>query len=123
MAGDKGHSDAAIKRRIASRGMVTFELAIGILAACLVTAMLGWAISLVGLQARCTEVASQIARQLGRGDQVAAGEARERIPDGAQVQVVDGADQVEVRVVVAAQWGHFGPIEVSGRAVAPTQGR
>ena len=46
----------------AHRGMVTFELAIGLLTACLATALLGWGIGLVGLQARCTESAGQIAR-------------------------------------------------------------
>lgn len=110
-------------RNLRGRGMVTFELAVGILAACLITALLGWGIGLVGLQARCTEVASQIARQLGRGDEQAADEARGRVPRGGQVRVVDGPGEVEVLVIVEARWGSFGPIEVSGRAVAPAQGR
>lgn len=113
----------ATSGRWADRGMVTFELAIGILAACLVTAMLGWGVSLFGLQARCSEAASQIARQLGRGDQEAAEEARARVPQGARVQVLDGRDEVEVAVVVEARWGSFGPVEVSGKAIAPTRGR
>lgn len=103
--------------------MVTFELAVGILAACLVTGLLGWGIALVGLQARCAEVASQVARQIGRGDPQAASEARRRAPDGAIVTVDENTHDVEVTVLVEARWGAFGPVEVRGRAVAPAQGR
>ncbi|MDI9628339.1 MAG: TadE family type IV pilus minor pilin [Acidobacteriota bacterium] len=107
----------------AQRGMVTFELAIGILAACLATALLGWGIGLVGLQARCTESAGQIARQLGRDDQQAADEARGRVPEGAAVLVSEAPTEVAVVVSVEASWGAFGPITVEGRAAAPTGGR
>lgn len=107
----------------ANRGMVTFELAVGILSAALLTALLGWGIGLVSLQSRCTDVAGQVARQLGRGDSVAADEARGRVPADAQVQVHEGPSEVEVVVVAQASWGVFGPVEVTGRAISPTQGR
>ncbi len=105
------------------RGMVTVELAVGVLAACLVAALLGWGIGLIGLQARCSESASQIARQLGRDDQQAADEARLRVPDGAEVRVTSGNTTVEVLVTAQASWGRFGPVTVQGRATAPTRGR
>lgn len=105
------------------RGMVTVELAVGVLAACLVAALLGWGIGLIGLQARCGESASQIARQLGRDDQQAADEARLRVPDGAEVRVTSGNTTVEVLVTAQASWGRLGPVTVQGRATAPTRGR
>lgn len=107
----------------AQRGMVTFELAVGLLTACLVTALLGWGIGLVGLQARCTESAGQIARQLGRDDEQAAAEARGRVPDGAAVQVIEAATEVTVVVSVERSWGAFGPVIIRGRAAAPAEGR
>lgn len=107
----------------AHRGMVTFELAIGLLAACLATALLGWGIGLVGLQARCTESAGQIARQLGRDDEQAAAQARGRVPDGAAVQVIEAATEVTVLVSVERSWGAFGPVTIQGRAATPTEGR
>lgn len=111
------------KPATSSRGMVTFELAIGILSAALLTAMLGWGIGLISLQARCTDAASQIARQLARGDAEAAEAARERVPDEAAVQITEGSAEVEVLVSVQASWGVLGPIEVAGHAAAPTGGR
>lgn len=108
---------------LAQRGMVTFELAVGILAACVVTAMLGWGIALLGVQAQCAEVAGQIARQLGRGDSVAAAEAQGRAPEGAQISVSEGAGEIVVVVRLDAYWGALGPVPVQGRAVAPSDGR
>lgn len=110
-------------RAAAHRGMVTFELAVGLLAACLATALLGWGIGLVGLQARCTESAGQIARQLGRDDEQAAAEARGRVPDGAAVQVIEAATEVTVVVSVEQSWGAFGPVTIRGRAATPAEGR
>lgn len=105
------------------RGMVTFELAVGILTASLLAGLLGWGMALVGLQARCTDLASQVARQLGRGDLPAAAQAQARVPDGGQVLVNESDQQIEVMIVVEASWGVLGPVKISGRAVAPTGGR
>ncbi len=110
-------------RRCAQRGMVTAELAVAILAACLLTGILGWTVSLVALQARCADAAGQIARQLARGDQEAAREAEERIPDGAQLKVEESATEVTVLVTVEAHWGTLGPVEITGRASSPGGGR
>lgn len=105
------------------RGMVTFELAIGLLAACVVAALLGWGINLIALQARCSDSASQIVRQLARGDTQAAQQAEQRVPPAARVDVTENPDEIVVAVSVSARWGVFGPIEVRGRASAPTKGR
>lgn len=110
-------------RHKSPRGMVTFELAVGILAAALLTTFLGWGIELISLQARCSDLASQIARQLARGDTDAADEARQRVPAPGEVQITEGSTEVEVLVTVQATWGVLGPIEIAGRAVAPAAGR
>lgn len=105
------------------RGMVTFELAIGMLSAALVATVLGWAVSLLMVQARCTDVAGQIARQLGRGDQEAAAQIVPLAPVGAQVEVTSADGLVTVRVAVDERLGIIGPVTVVGSATAPQQGR
>ena len=69
------------------------------------------------------DAAGQIVRQLARGDQEAAQEAEQHVPDGARVQVVEAGQQITVQVAVDARWGALGPIEIEGRATAPTAGR
>lgn len=121
-AADPATADPGPIRR-GQRGMVTFELAVGMLTACLMAGMLGWTVSLVALQARCSDAAGQIVRQLARGDQEAAQEAEQHVPDGARVQVVEAGQQITVQVAVDARWGALGPIEIEGRATAPTAGQ
>lgn len=106
-----------------SRGMVTFELAVGILSAALLTALLSWGVGLIALQAQCSDVASQVARQLARGDVEAAEQAEQRVPTNGRVSVMERPTEIEVAVVVQVSWGRLGPIDVTGSAVAPTQGR
>lgn len=102
--------------------MVTFELAIGILSACLVAAALGWGVSLITLQSRCSDAATQIARQLARGDQQAADEAIARAPKDAQVITEPRPGEIKVTVLVEASWGAFGPVQVKASAVLPVEG-
>ena len=69
--------------RSSERGMVTVELAIGVVAATLVAAFLA-GLTLLGVaQAACAETASQVARQTARGDVVAVREAEGWPPGGA----------------------------------------
>ena len=103
-AADPATADPGPIRR-GQRGMVTFELAVGMLTACLMAGMLGWTVSLVALQARCSDAAGQIVRQLARGDQEAAQEAEQHVPDGARVQVVEAGQQITVQVAVDARIG------------------
>ena len=99
------------------------RIAHGMLTASLMAGMHGWTVSLVALQARCSDAAGQIVRQLARGDQEAAQEAEQHVPEGARVQVVEAGQQITVQVAVDARWGALGPIEIEGRATAPTAGR
>lgn len=105
------------------RGMVTFELAIGVLTAALAATILGWTVSLLMVQARCTDVAGQMARQLGRGDQAAASQLSELAPAGAQIQVASDDGLITVRVTVDERLGAVGPVRITGSASAPEQGR
>ena len=101
------------------RGMVTFELAIGILSAAVVATVIGWGISLLMLQSRCTDVAGQIARQLGRGDTAAAG----KLESLAAIITDEKPEEVMVRVTVDARFGVLGPLTVTGSGISPRQGR
>lgn len=106
-----------------ARGMVTAELAVGLIAAVLIAAMLSWVISLVGLHIRCIDTAGAMARQYARGDEAAAASIRSAGPAGAAVSVSRTADLIRVGVKVQASWGPLGPIQVGGQAaVKPEPG-
>lgn len=103
------------------RGMVTFELATGLLAATILTVMLGWCISLVSLQARCQDTAYAMARQVARGDDAAADQALHDGPAGAQAETSTDDGQVRVVVSVDASIGSFGPVRVQGEAIVTAE--
>lgn len=115
------HDTHEVRSARAHRGMVTFELAVGLLTAVLLAGVLGWGISLIALQQRCTDVAGQIARQVARGDQEAADRAAELVPEQARVETRRESELVRVQVIVAARWGVLGPVEIRGEAVWPTE--
>lgn len=69
------------------RGMVTVEIALGVLSLTALTVLLGWVVNLGLIQARCQDTASQVARQHARGDHAAAARAVQGAPEGAQVDV------------------------------------
>lgn len=96
------------------RGMVTAELAIGILSATVVAAVLAWAVALAGLQVRCADSAAQIARQTARNDHAAVLRARTDAPNRSTVQVTISESDVMVTVGAELRWGVVGPVAVSG---------
>lgn len=103
-------------RKVNTRGMVTFELAVGILAAAVLTSILVWTVSLVGTANRCHDSATQMARQLARGDE---GAARQVVrPNDATFQVRRGAQVVEVMVSAERRLGPIGPVRLAGHASA-----
>ncbi len=102
--------------RSGERGMVTFELAVGILSATFMAGVLCWVIAVVGVQIRCNDTATEIARQTARGDQAAVQRARAGAPKDAQVQVENSGADVEVMVTTEMRWGKIGPLTVSGSA-------
>jgi len=104
-----------------TRGMVTFELAIGILSAAIVTVILCWTVGLMTLHVRCADAAAQIARYTARGDDAGASDARARAPTGARVDVSQDAATVTVVVSASSRLGRIGPITMTGRATVPKE--
>ncbi|MEL4358311.1 TadE family type IV pilus minor pilin [Luteococcus sp. H154] len=98
--------------------MVTAELAVGLLAAAMAVVFACWVVNLVVLQTRCADTASQMARQLARGDQAAADEAKQRAPKGAETRISRGSATVTVRIDLAARLGVLGPVHLAGAATA-----
>ncbi len=105
------------------RGMVTAELAVGILAACVVTALLVWAISLIGLQAVCSDIASQIARFEARGDNHSAAVVKTKAPRDSVIEVERKANEIIVTVSAERSLGLLGPIPVSAEVSQPIEPR
>ena len=81
------------------RGMVTVELAVGLLAAGLAVAAVSWLMAVLVAQAQIFNTATEVARQVARGDEAAVERARDDALEGAVVtdEIVDGAVRVEVR--------------------------
>lgn len=102
----------------AERGMVTAELAIGLLTAAMAAAVAVFMVSLVMVQTRCGDTAAAMARQLARGDDRAAALARGTAPQGARVEVGHSASAVQVVVSVDEHLGRFGPFHLVGSAQA-----
>lgn len=106
------------KRAGDQRGMVTVELAVGLLAVGMVLTLCTWVLTLVVVQTRCEDTASQVARQLARGDGAAARQAEDRAPKGSEVARRSGSGTVTVRVSVERSLGSIGPVRLSGEATA-----
>lgn len=105
------------------RGMVTAELAVGILAACVVTTLLVWAISLIGLQAVCSDIASQMARFEARGDNQSAAAVKTKAPRDSVIEVERKAGEVSVTVTTERSLGLLGPISVRAEVSQPIEPR
>ncbi|HYP45769.1 MAG TPA: TadE family type IV pilus minor pilin [Propionibacteriaceae bacterium] len=98
-----GPPDIAWSRRRDSRGMVTAELAVSILAVLAVLTMLCWAIYLVVLQVRCVGTAGEVARQAARGDRAAVRRAEQNAPAGARVTVTSDKETTRAVVTINAR--------------------
>ncbi|MEL4503636.1 TadE family type IV pilus minor pilin [Luteococcus sp. H138] len=104
--------------RRTDRGMVTIELAVGLLTAGLAVVLACWVVNLVILQTRCADTAAQVARQLARDDQPAAQQAQQRAPKGATTRISHAERTVTVRVDLDARLGKLGPVHLVGGATA-----
>ena len=76
--GDGRHSD---------RGMVTVEIAMGLLIVTGMAVVLGWVGSLVVVQTQLSDTAAQVARFEARGDAAGVATARNAAPEGTRVDV------------------------------------
>ena len=104
--------------------MVTVELAIGLVTAVVLASSLA-GLSLLGVaQATVAESSAQLARQTARADEEAVRHARERVPDGATVDVRREQDGVTATVRLAVnsspgetKSGTFGVSTIGPRTV------
>lgn len=103
-------------RRPAPRGMVSVELAFGIVTATLLTAFLTTLLMLGVAHAMAAESSAQIARQVARGDDAAVEAAKERAPGKARIMHRDGG--VEVTVVARTFVIGVGQVPVSATSWA-----
>ena len=90
--------------RRTERGMVTAEIAISSLVLVAVAAGMVGIFGMILTQIRCTDAASEIARQSARGDQAAADRVSRQLPPGATVATSrPTAGVVKVTVTVAVR--------------------
>ncbi len=80
------------------RGMVTFELAVGILSASCMCALLVAGIFFASMQGQCNDTAAAIARYLGRGDDEMAKKRLENSTPRAAMDVDEKESSVEVNL-------------------------
>lgn len=78
------------------RGMVTAEIALGMIPLVVITLLLGWGLNLVTGQILLEDAASEVARQSARGDTGAVARARSDAPDGTRFRVERAGDATVV---------------------------
>ena len=102
------------------RGAVTAETALASVMLAMVAAILVSVLVAVGVQVRCTDAASAIARQAARGDTAAVARLKEDLPRGGKS--VTDSDATTITVTVTAPvpilHGTLGRFEISARATA-----
>lgn len=80
------------------RGMVTAEIALGMLLVAAMAVVMGWLGGVIVMQQRVDDSAVQIARQQARGDTAAVARARADAPDGATVDIRRDGEEYVVTV-------------------------
>lgn len=98
--------------------MVTVELAIGFITATFLAAVLSSLVLLGVGQATASRTSAEVARQLARGDQVAADRARDEAPAGTSVESNAEAEGVRVLASVPVDMLGFGELTVRATAWA-----
>ena len=113
-----GASRLGAPPRHTERGMVTVELAVGLITVALLTVVLASVVLLGITQASAARASTEIARQLARGDQQAADRAREATPDGSRIDVERSREGVSVSVVAPVRIIHMGSFTLTAEAFA-----
>ena len=108
-------------RQSVSRGMVTVEMAVSLIAATLVVATSCWVVGLVVVEDACRTTAAQVARQMARGDTASARQAESNAPTGARVSTTTSGGWVNVTVQVDRSLGRLGPVHLRGQARSPME--
>lgn len=114
------HFTARIRGR-GQRGMVTLELAIGILSAAIVLFCCSAALALLILQDQLEVVATQSARHAARGDTEQVEDVKRKAPRGARVDVTKADGWATSTASAQRRWGQLGPFTVTATASAPLE--
>ncbi|WP_130866873.1 TadE family type IV pilus minor pilin [Acidipropionibacterium timonense] len=101
--------------------MVTAEMAVSLITGALAVVLGCWMVGLVVVQDACRVTASQVARQLARGDTRSADEARRRAPSGSTVTTTTRGQWIDVTVVTSRSLGRLGPVRLEARASSPLE--
>ncbi len=116
------HVSGAVRGRAApgrdDRGMVTVELAVGIMTISLITLVLVSIISVGVTHTAATAAAQQIARHTARGDAQAASRAQGELPPRSAVQVRHDDDGVTVTVESRSRVPGLGEVSLQATAWA-----
>ncbi|MCW3156481.1 hypothetical protein [Micropruina sonneratiae] len=107
------------------RGMVSVEVAFGVLFSAVVAIGLCYLIAIVVQLGQLQAVAGEVARQRARGDVAAAERVVADAPAGTRVRVSDSGDDLVVDVELAARpWAGVIPaLPLTARAVVAREGR
>jgi hypothetical protein len=102
--------------------MVTAELSVAILAALLLLVSLCWGISLVLMQMKLIDAASEMARQAARGDRAGVAEAQRQAPHRASIDIHVGTLTSVTISFAADPLGRWLPaVVLSARSVVVTE--
>lgn len=108
-------------RRGRSRGMVTLELAVGLLTAALALFGASSVIGLLILQDRAETIATQAARHAARGDAEQLRRVKSFAPGDSAVDVITRNGWVHATVTVKRSWGPIGPVTLRATAQQPVE--
>ena len=103
------------------RGMVTLELAVGLLVAALTLFGASSVIGLLMLQDRAESVAGQAARHAARGDAKELRRVKTFAPSNSSVEVITRDGWVHATVTVTRSWGPIGPVQMRATAQQPLE--
>lgn len=81
-----------------ARGMVTSEIAVGILGVLVASVLIATVVASLSLRAQCQATASEIARHAARGDDAAVAAVKAELPDHVAVTISEDGDLVVVTV-------------------------
>ena len=105
-----------MQRTNRSRGIVTTELALGLLFVITVLAFCCGLLGLAIMQGECEDLATQVARMEARGDHAAAARAEAGAPADARVSLRTEGGWVVVVVSAERAWGAIGPVRLQAEA-------
>lgn len=106
------------ERHDRQRGMVTAELAVGVMVMALALLFASAVVGLLIQQDAAENIAAQVARHAARGDDAEVAKVKRRAPKGATVGLDEGEGWVRATVTIKQRWGRVGPVTLTATAQA-----